>query len=213
MSARGAAAAALLAVLVAAPAAAQRQGAVARLVSRLMGQAEAAAADTTPPQRFPRALKPCGTLYVDDVRRIAEGPELASSYAAWISASEAVIADNGGLPLPVCFEFRQNEMVTNLGRYLVAVNRSFMSKRFSAPPPSEAALRFHAGYLLTGYTDPLENDTTLARERAEWVQAHSPLPACRYRVRTVPGRPTEVYFRKVYYRYEPVVATCPRPPS
>lgn len=205
--------AAALLVVVAEPADAQRRSGVAGWIDRLLGQADVATADTTRPARYPPDLKPCGELYNADVLRIAQGPELAKSSADWLIASERVVASNGGLPLPVCFEFRQNEMVTSLSRFVVAVNESYMTKRFLAPPRTEAERRFLGGYLLTGYTDPLENDTVLARERAEWVQTHSPLPVCRYRLRTFTGRPTDVYYRKVYYSYLPAVPTCPRAPS
>lgn len=213
MSRRSTVAAAMLTTLLTTPLGAQQRSGVAGWIDRLLGQAEAATSDTTRPPPYPPNLRPCGTLYDADVLRIAQGPELAKSAAAWLVDGERVIALNGGLPLPVCFEFRRAEMVTNLSRFVVAVNHHYMTKRFLAPPRSEAEQRFLAGYLLTGYSDPLENDSTLARERAEWVQTNSPLPVCRYRVRTVPGRPRQAYYRKVYYSALPAVPTCPRAPS
>lgn len=219
MSGRGLGSALLAAWLVLAPAAAAAQGGVratvASVVQTVLGQLRVVATDRTPvPDRPPATLRACGELYDRPILNVAQGPELAASYDDWIIASFRVITDdNAGLPLPVCFRWGGDAVDTNLGRYLLEVNAQYIRKRYSRAPGSDAERRFFNGYLLTGHVDPAETDTALATRRAEAVRARLPGVPCRYLVRPAPREQGAVYHRKVFFSYQPVLPSCPRPPS
>jgi hypothetical protein len=143
----------------------------------------------------PAGLRPCGTLYGADVARIARGPELLNDYDLWIRTSLDVVHRAGG-PLPLCFDFREGTLTNSQGQNLLAINNHFlMSNR--------------ASYLLTGYTDPLESDTALARRRAEEIQLKSPVPPCRYRARRGSTQIAIGQYRKVEYSQVPAQTPCP----
>jgi len=200
------------------PAGAQgRRGAVTRLFDTLMGQLRLVTSEDGPepgprPARPQASLTPCSSLYNQDVRAVAEGPELVKSYGDWLIASYAVIRRTGGLPLPICFRSGSATIETNAQRYLLHVNSKFIEKRYEAAPASAAERRYYNGYVLVGHTDPVERDDTLASLRAQELKAQLPGPECRYVVRTEP--PAErVHHRKVFYAYQPAVTTCPRLPN
>ncbi|HEU4561499.1 MAG TPA: hypothetical protein VFS20_26835, partial [Longimicrobium sp.] len=151
-------------------------------------------------------------LYDQNVRRLLEGPEMLRSAALWLEEGMAAIERTGGLPLPVCFEWKSDSVDTRLARTLLSLNTRFMGRRFAAPPATELERRYWNGYVLTGHTDPVEADTALARGRAESVQARSPGPPCRFVVRVDPLEMAQVYHRKVTYSYQPAVRSCPRAP-
>lgn len=199
------------------PAGAQgTRAAVTRLVDTFLGQLRlVTAAERPEPARTERRQAPltaCTSLYHQDVRAVAEGPELAKSYVQWINTSYAVIRRTGGLPLPICFRRGSAAIETNLQRYLLHVNSKFIGDRYRAPPASAAERRYYNGYLLIGHTDPAERDDTLASLRAQALKAQLPGPECRYVVRTEPALET-VYHRKVFYAYRPALTTCPRLPN
>jgi hypothetical protein len=206
-------------LLAAAPAAAQqphpgeaqaRRGAVARLIAVMTEQLARAVSDRPPaPASAAAPLKPCRELWDPDVRRIAEGPEMAWSYGGWLARGFAVIGDYGGLPLPLCFMPHHETLTTRQGRNLLTVNNEFIKERFRG---RRAAGRYFDGYLLTGYPDPLENDTAMARRRAEWIQAQSPQPPCRFVPRADLAERRTAFQRKVYYTVQPSVGACPRRP-
>jgi hypothetical protein len=200
----------------AAPAAAQgERGAVRSVLRALFGQLETVVSDRSPvPERPPATLRGCDQLYNGAILEIAQGPELAATYRDWIIGSFRVISeDNAGLPLPVCFRWQSDVVDTNLGRYLVDVNSHYIQARDRRPAASDAERRFFNGYLLTGYMDPAETDTTLASRRAESIRTKLPGVPCRYEVAAVPAERRNLYRRKVYFTYRPAIATCPRTPS
>lgn len=220
MSARGMTAALLAACLTlvpAAPAAAQGsvRATVANLVQTVLGQLQVVADDRTPPpNRPPATLRGCDELYDGSILDVAQGPELAASRADWIIASFRVITDrNAGLPLPICFRWGSDVVDTSLGGWLLAVNARYIEERYRRAPASDAERRFFNGYLLTGHMGPAEADTTLAARRAESIRARLPGLPCRYPVRSAPGERAAVFHRKVFFSYQPVVPSCPRPPS
>jgi hypothetical protein len=183
------------------PAAAQRrENPIFRLVRTALAQLERVATDDTPVEEGPPAsLRPCGSLYNAQITRIARGPELVRSHVRWLNESYATIREFG--PIPVCFDYGKDTLVTNQGRYLVDVNNDFLQRR-----P-------HGGYVLTGHTDPAEADPALAGRRAEFIQTQSPLPACRYVVRRNPSPDVPMaQYRRVVYSLQPAAARCPRPP-
>lgn len=192
---------------VAPPAAAQRRTPLAQrfrmMVAQLrMGLGEEPAAA----RNRPEPLKPCWSLYNPEIRRIAQGPELAWSHTDWIKRSYAVIGRSGHQPLPLCFEPGRDTLTTRQGHWLLRLNNHYLRSRDSLQAPT----RFFSGYVLTGYTDPAEKSAKLARARAEWTQAQSPLPHCRYLIRLDTGETAAAYHRRVYYSYQPAVAGCPR---
>jgi hypothetical protein len=195
-----------------------QRGAVSRLFGTLMGQLRLVASEEGPepgpprPTRRQGSLTPCSSLYHRDVRAVAEGPELATSYLEWLESSYAVIRRTGGLPLPICFRTGSATIETNVQRYLLHVNAKFIDDRYREAPASAAERRYYNGYLLIGHTDPVERDDTLASLRAQALKAQLPGPECRYVVRTEPARET-VYHRKVFYAYRPAVTACPRLPN
>jgi len=214
-----AAALAVFAVLLgAAPAAAQPQSlrrAVTRVVDALNTQLARAISDETAGDTAdapPRTLRRCGALYDRDVRRLAEGPELLRSHDRWIIQSFGVIQRYGGMPLPICFEWKSDSVFTPTAQYLLDVNNTFMKNRFAAPPGSAIERLYWNGYVLTGHTDPDEADTAVARGRAETIQAQSPGPSCRFVVRVGPREIPQSEYRKVTYSYQPAVRSCPRAP-
>lgn len=218
MSARGMTAALLAACLALAPVPAAAQGSVratvANLVRTVLGQLQVVADDRPPPPGRPAAtLRGCDELYHQSVLEVAQGPELAASRADWIITSFRVITDeNAGLPLPICFRWGSDAVDTSLGGWLLAVNARYIEERYRRAPASDAE-RFFNGYLLTGHMGPAETDTTLAARRAESIRARLPGLPCRYRVRSAPGERAAVFHRKVFFSYQPVVPSCPRPPS
>lgn len=188
------------------------QAAVARLVNTFRGQLRRVAEASPAPERAaqrPAPLTACTSLYALNVRKIAEGPELAESYQSWIDASYRVIHDTGGLPLPICFRHGSAVLETNMQRYLLHVNTRFIERRYRVAPASEVERRYYNGYLLVGHTDPGEADLALARLRAQGLKAQLPGPECRYLVSAEPA-PEDVYHRKVFYAYRPAVPGCPR---
>ncbi|MFL5383677.1 MAG: hypothetical protein ACJ8GN_14250 [Longimicrobiaceae bacterium] len=218
MSAGRFAAAALAGALLAAaasPAAAQNErSGIAGIVQGLVGQLERVmAARTPPPDRPPPTLQPCNRLYSPPVLEVAQGPELAATYDEWLLGSYAVMREvNGELPLPICFRWRADVVDTNLGRYLLNANSHFIRERYRRPPETEAERRFYGGYLLTGYLDPAESDTALARRRADLLLARLPGVPCQYEARGDESRRSSLFYRKVYFTYRPVIPTCPRAP-
>jgi hypothetical protein len=208
--------AALLLFADVAPAAAQGERSAVRNVLRaLVAQLETVTSDRSPvPDRPPATLLGCDQLYNGPILEVAQGPELAATYRDWIIGSFRVITDdNAGLPLPICFRWRSEVVDTNLGRYLLHVNSRYVQARYRRSPASEAERRFFNGYLLTGYMDPAETDTTIAGRRAEAIRAQLPGVPCQYAVAAVPAERRNLYRRKVYFTYRPAIATCPRTPS
>lgn len=207
--------AAALLVTVAEPVGAQEErSALAGVVRTLVGQLERVMADRTPPaERPPATLQPCTRLYNQDVLDVARGPELAATYQEWLLGSYEVMREvNGELPFPICFRWRVDVVDTNLGRYLLNANSRFIRERYRRAPASEAERRFLGGYVLTGYLDPAERDTTLARRRADLLQARLPGLPCQYEARGEPGERRSMFHRKVYFTFRPAIPTCPRNP-
>jgi hypothetical protein len=198
------------------PGAQGTRAAVTRLVDTFVGQLRlVTAAESPAPRGAARRQAPltaCTSLYHQDVRAVAEGPELAKSYGDWLTASYAVIRKSGGLPLPICFRSGSAAIETNVQRYLLHVNSKFIDLRYRAAPASAAERRYYNGYELVGHSDPEERDDTLASLRAQGLKAQLPGPECRYVVRTEPAA-ERVHHRKVFYAYRPAVTTCPRLPN
>lgn len=187
------------------PAAAQQQGQVTRTVRNLMtGLRNFVAGPPPSPERAPRGLDPCDRLYSPEERAIARGPEYLNSYTRWMERSEAVVRRLRA-PLPVCFEPGQDSVTTNQGWFLLRVNNHFLAR-----DPG-------AGYLLEGYADPQERDTTLALRRAAWLRGASAERRCRFAPRrAIPRQAPELMpdlYRRVEYARDPAAASgCRRPP-
>jgi len=198
------------------PAGAQEQrSGLAGIVQTFVGQLDRVMSDRRPPpDRPPATLQPCTELYTQDVLQVARGPELAVSYDGWLLDSYVVMREvNGELPFPICFRWRADVVDTNLGRYLLDVDAHFIRARFQRQPRSDAERRFNSGYVLTGYLDPAETDTALARRRADRLQARLPGVPCQYESRGEPGGRRTSLHRKVYFTFRPVIPTCPRNPA
>jgi|GEM_PF-4112883 len=198
----------------AAPAGAQQQNPFAGIVDGAVRQLERVMSDRRPPpDRPPAMLQSCTELYPPQVLQVARGQAMAVRHQDWLLDSYEVMREvNGELPFPICFRWRVDVVDTNLGRYLLDVNAHFVFARFKHPR-SEAERRFYPGYVLTGYLDPAETDTALARRRADRLEARLPGLPCQYVA--VAGDPREQrtsFHRKVYFTFRPAISTCPRSP-
>jgi len=199
----------------AAPVGAQEQGnVIARMVHAAVGQLERVMSDRSPPpERPPATLRPCTELYSQRVLEVARGLELATSYDDWLLDSYVVMREwNGELPFPICFRWRADRVDTNLGRFLLDVNAHFIHDRYLRPPATEAERRFNGGYVLTGYLDPTESDTSLARRRADLLLARLPGVPCQYETRRGAPQRSSQFYRKVHFSFRPAIPTCPREP-
>jgi hypothetical protein len=166
-----------------------------------------------PPDRPPATLRSCTELYPPQVLQVARGHAMAVRHQDWLLDSYEVMREvYGELPFPICFRWRVDVVDTNLGRYLLDVNAHFVFARFKHPR-SEAERRFYPGYLLTGYLDPAETDTALARRRADRLEAQLPGLPCQYASRGEPAGQRDRFHRKVYFSFRPAIPTCPRTPD
>lgn len=186
--------AALLLVWASAPAVAQQREGVRGLVSRLGADLRDFVAGPPPEPGAPRELRPCGSLYGSEARRIARGPELLNSYDRWIRASAALVDEIG--PLPLCFETGRDTLTSDESQFLLDVNNHYLARHRNA------------GFVLTGYSDPRERDPVLARKRAEEIQLRSAERQCRYRPRPGPARVAVQLYRKVEYSPDPAASRC-----
>jgi hypothetical protein len=207
MRTRRALAAACVLLAVAAPAHAQPQrGVVWRMVELLKGQLTFAVEEPAPPPARAGGLRPCGALWDQKIREVAEGREMAWTYGAWLDRGYDVIRQHGGLPLPLCFDAHYDTLTTRQGHALLTLNNEFIAAR------ERAARGRRERYRLTGYPDPAEHDPALALRRAEWIQAQTILPPCRL-IPAAELRPqTEVFHRKVFYTLVPTTRPCPPQP-
>lgn len=179
------------------PADARRPGPVTRTVRALASDFRNAFAGPSQPQA-PRTLRACESMYDNEAREIARGAEPVGSRVRWLDISYNLIRDSG--PLPLCFEHLRDTLTTRQGRRLLEINNEYLRRNPSA------------SYWLTGFTDPVEQDTALARRRAEEVHMLSIARDCHRPARG--GLQIERRFqRRVYYRtltHRP--PNCPPPP-
>ncbi|HET7461711.1 MAG TPA: hypothetical protein VFJ82_10715 [Longimicrobium sp.] len=190
-------------LLAPAPAEAQTvRRAITRAVAVFTGQLETAVEGRDAPAARPappRDLPQCGTLYDQNVRTLAEGPELLRSYTAWLASATRIIQESGGMPLPICFTWNSDSLDTNQARTLLHVNNRLMR------PADEYALIGHSDP-----SEPVEKRLALARGRAETIQAQSPGPTCRFEVRANLADSAKAFRRKVTYSSQ---QTCANPPT
>jgi hypothetical protein len=180
----------------------QPTNAIQKVLWRLVRQQETWVDTDLLPRRPPRGYQPCGALYPRDanVRRIIAGPTGTADIPLWERESLSTVRRTG-LPLPVCFEWDAETLTTNQGRFVLHINNLFIREIDDRVWHSSRRRHCHIGINLTGYTDPVERDTTRARQRAGYIRSQSVEPAVRYGHGSgpVPSAAGQAEFRRVRY--------------